>query len=80
MKSNTVPSYYFSAYPLKALKLPGAEMEVYNKQSEKSTLKVKSNLRVVPMSRPYKEFKKNDKVSSELKIQHQDIGWFNHYE
>ena len=80
MKSNTVPSYYFSAYPLKALKLPGTEMEVYNKQSERSTLKVKTNLRVVPMTRPYKELKKNKKVNSDQKIENQDIGWFNHYE
>lgn len=80
MKSSTVPSYYFSAYPLKALKLPGTEMEVYNKQSEKSTLKVKSNLRVVPMNRPYKELMKNTKVNSEQKIDNQDVSWFNHYE
>lgn len=80
MKSNTVPSYYFSAYPLKALKLPGTEMEVYHRQSERSTLKVKNNLRVVPMSRPYRELKKNNKANSELKIDSQDLGWFNHYE
>ena len=79
MKSSTVPSYYFSAYPLKALKLPGAEMEVYNKQSEKSTLKVKNNLRAVPANKPYKELKKN-RVNSDQKINNQDIGWFNHYE
>ena len=80
MKSSIVPSYYFSAYPLKALKLPGTEMEVYNKQSERSTLKVKNNLRVVPIARPYKELKKNNKVNPEQKIDNQDIGWFNHYE
>ena len=80
MKSSTVPSYYFSAYPLKALKLPGTEMEVYNKQSERSTLIVKNNLRVVPMTRSSRDFKKNNKVNPEQKIDNQDIGWFNHYE
>ena len=80
MKSSTVPSYYFSAYPLKALKLPGTEMEVYNKQSERSTLKVKNNLRVVPMTRFSRDLKKNNKVNQEQKIDNQDIGWFNHYE
>ena len=80
MKSSTVPSYYFSAYPLKALKLPGTEMEVYNKQSEKSTLKVKSNLRVVPMTKSYKQLRKNNKENPEQKIDKMDIGWFNHYE
>ena len=79
MKSSTVPSYYFSAYPLKALKLPGTEMEIYNKQSERSTLKVKNNLRVVPMTRNHKELRKN-KVTPEQKIDNQDIGWYNHYE
>jgi hypothetical protein len=80
MKSSTVPSYYFSAYPLKALKLPGKEMEVYNKQSEKSTLRVKNNLRVAPMTRSYKQLRKNNKENPEQKINKQDIGWFNHYE
>ena len=54
-------------------------MEVYNKQSEKSTLKVKNNLRLVPLNRPYKELKKI-RGNSEQKIDNQDISWFNHYE
>jgi hypothetical protein len=55
-------------------------MEVYNKQSERSTLIVKNNLRVVPMTRSSRDLKKNNKVNPEQKIDNQDIGWFNHYE
>ncbi len=67
MKSNAVPSFYFSAYPLKALPAGAAEAI----KSEDSKIVVKSKLRVLPMVNPYTRMPNDGET---------DPSWFNHYE
>jgi hypothetical protein len=83
MKSNAVPSFYFSAYPLKALKLPADEMEAYNQLSKKSILKVNTNLRVLPMTNPSKGVRKmHSKIPKKpgQNSEPQGLEWYNNYE
>jgi hypothetical protein len=82
MKSNAVPSFYFSAYPLRALKLPADEMEAYNKLSKKSVLKVNTNLRVLPMTKPSKVRKMHSKIPKKpgQNSEPQGLEWYNNYE
>jgi hypothetical protein len=72
MKSNAVPSYQSSAYPLKALKLNSREENEYVDSSKQSLLKVASSFKVLPMVNPYPGQQKKADV--------QDLDWFNHYE
>ena len=81
MKSNAVPSFYFSAYPLRALKLPADEMEAYNQLSKKSILKVNTNLRVLPMTKPTKGVRKMHAKVPKKPGQHSEgLEWYNNYE
>lgn len=70
MKSNALPSFYFSAYPLKALNLQ--EEENLQSSSKNSLLKVRS-LRVLPMTNPYP-------LKSVEKVERPDNDWFGNYE
>lgn len=71
MKSNAVPSFQSSAYPLKSLKLDAEDEKTYIDSSSHSVLKVASSVKVLPMVNPYPDQKQ--KESSE-------VGWYNHYE
>ncbi|MEI9811011.1 MAG: hypothetical protein WDO16_25760 [Bacteroidota bacterium] len=87
MKSTARPSLYFSAYPLKAIKEPSAA----NKQPESPYLKAllsgksktSSQVRVLPMTNPYKkQFNpppfKGDKLPKDIELTEKD--WFKSYE
>jgi hypothetical protein len=87
MKNNlSQPAFYFSAYPLKALKQTSGE----DTTSEKSTLHISNNskaigrVRVHPMANPYKsETKATPRVKpSKLKEDtgENSNGWYGNYE
>jgi hypothetical protein len=85
MKSSAQSSLYFSAYPLKALKLPEAEQSSYLHISSKATDKKRFNSRlfVMPMADPYREEESNEAIertNHSDKIQSFDAEWFNNYE
>jgi hypothetical protein len=71
MKSNTVPSFQSSAYPLKALKLTAEDENTYIVSSRQSVLKVTSSVKVLPMVNPYPDQKQKESA---------EFGWYNHYE
>ena len=87
MKNNlSQPAFYFSAYPLKAMKQTSGE----DATSEKSTLHVTSKskafgrIRVHPMANPYKtETKATPRIKpSKLKEDtgENSNGWYGNYE
>lgn len=82
MESNAVPSFYFSAYPLKALKLPKEEMQAYIQPSPETIIRVNTNMKILPMIDPYKdkfELPEGSK-NQEPEQNADDPNWFNHYE
>jgi hypothetical protein len=79
MKSDLKTTPYFSAYPLKAIKAPGAAAENNNHQPSK---KVISRLRILPMVNPYPEKRvaSINKIKLRDDIPPPDANWFNNYE
>ena len=85
---NTIPqsTFYFSAYPLKALNLSEAEkksyLHIYTK-SDKS-LKQSVNSKVLPLINPYPEHKIENAVEVKIKpvdkIEDRESEWFASYE
>ena len=87
MKNNlSQPAFYFSAYPLKALKTTSGE----DAASEKSTLHISNKskaigrVRVHPMANPYKS---ETKATPRIKTTHlkedtgeNSNGWYGNYE
>lgn len=85
MKSSAQSSLYFSAYPLKALKLPEAEQSSYLHINSKATDKKRFNSRllVMPMADPYREEENNESAvrkNNPDHIQSFDTEWYNNYE
>jgi hypothetical protein len=86
MKSSAQSSLYFSAYPLKALKLPESEESSYLHISSKGNDKKRFNNRlfVMPMADPYREDEKNEtaerKNNNPDHLQSFDTEWYNNYE
>jgi hypothetical protein len=85
MKSSAQSSLYFSAYPLKALKLPEAEESSYLHISSKGTDKKRFNNRlfVMPMADPYREEENNEptvRKNNPDQLQSFDTEWYNNYE
>ena len=78
MKSNARATPYFSAYPLKALKLPSKET---GNNTKISTTRVIGRSRVLPMINPYPEKRLSiNKIKLPANIQPADDNWFNNYE
>lgn len=85
---NTIPqsTFYFSAYPLKALNLSEVEkksyLHIYTK-SDKS-LKQSLNSKVFPLINPYPEHKIETEVEVKIKssdqIEDRERDWFASYE
>ena len=85
---NTIPqsTFYFSAYPLKALNLSEVEkksyLHIYTK-SDKS-LKLSTNSKVLPMINPYPEHIIENKIEVKIKpsdhIEDRERDWFASYE
>jgi len=77
MKSSLKTTPYFSAYPLKAIRLRSHSAE----QNNATPKKIISRLRVMPMINPYPEkimgIKKLKQADNNLPT---DINWFNSYE
>lgn len=79
-------TFYFSAYPLKALNLSEAEeksyLHIYSKQDKKIKLSV--NSKVFPMVNPYPEAKIEEPVVINNKptdqIEERESDWFGNYE
>jgi hypothetical protein len=85
MKSSAKSSLYFSAYPLKALKLPEAEQSSYLHISSKATDRKRFNSRlfVMPMADPYREEENNEpavRKNNPDHLQSFDTEWYNNYE
>lgn len=57
MKSNNQPNFYFSAYPLKALKLPETEKKSYLHiyKRENNSIKRPSHSKILPMTLAHHE-------------------------
>ncbi|MDP4263940.1 MAG: hypothetical protein Q8941_15540 [Bacteroidota bacterium] len=86
MKSIVKPSFYFSAYPLKAIKEPGAPdkqpQSPYLRALLSGKTKTGNRARVFPMINPYNErFKPSprpDKLAKDIGLTEKD--WFKNYE
>lgn len=74
MKKNSLPNFYFSAYPLKAIGMPVIET------SSPSLRQPKSFGKIFPMVDPYRKGKKASAIDLTRHMDKPDIGWFNHYE
>jgi hypothetical protein len=78
MKSNAQATPYFSAYPLKALRLSSPETVDHNKIQ---TSRVIGRSRILPMANPYAEKRISiNKIKLPANIQSADDNWFNNYE
>jgi hypothetical protein len=79
-------TFYFSAYPLKALNLSDAEKKSYLHIYSKSDKSTKRSLhsKILPMVNPYLEVKKEKIVEVKNKlndrIEEMDSDWFANYE
>jgi hypothetical protein len=85
MKSSVQSSLYFSAYPLKALKLPEEEESTYLHISSKGNDKKRFNNRlfVMPMADPYREEEYSEMEERKDNPDHLksfDTEWYNNYE
>lgn len=87
MKSTAKPSFYFSAYPLKAIKDSSSADKEPNSPYLRALLsgstKTSSRVRVFPMITPYKEQPKQlppvvDKLHRDIELTEKE--WFNNYE
>ena len=88
MKSSAQPKFYFSAYPLKAVKQTEEEKISYLHIQTNRNGKVKytGSLKVMPMVNPYSE-KEEAELSKKIKnqadpnrIEERDRDWFASYE
>ena len=88
MKSSAQPKFYFSAYPLKAIKQTDEEKVSYLHIETNRNGKVKytGSLKVMPMVNPYSE-KEEAQLSERIKnqsdpnkIEETDRDWFASYE
>ena len=87
MKSNANPSFYFSAYPLKAIKQASSSTETtsrYLKSILSGKTRSVNRVRVLPMVNPYKSIK-NYKPVTKPSPKSEDVklnegGWYNNYE
>lgn len=87
MKRNAKPCFYFSAYPLKAIKEPSSSDKQPDSPFLKTLLsgktKTSSRVRVFPMLNPYKgpvtpaPFEA-DKLPKDIELTEKD--WFKNYE
>lgn len=87
MKSNLPQStFYFSAYPLKALNLSEVEKKSYLHIYTKSDKCIKKpiNSKVLPMINPYQEHKIENAIVVKIKpsdhIEDRESDWFASYE
>lgn len=88
MKSSAQPKFYFSAYPLKAVKQTEEEKVSYLHIQTNRNGKVKytGSLKVMPMVNPYSEKEEtqlSEKIknqSNQNKIEERDSDWFASYE
>ena len=86
MKSIVKPSFYFSAYPLKAVKGSSSDnspSSPYLKALLSGKTKTSSRVRVFPMTNPYnKQFKpvppEPGKLPKDIELTEKD--WFKNYE
>jgi hypothetical protein len=86
MKSIVKPSFYFSAYPLKAIKEPSSGNETsspYLKTLLTGKTKTRSRPRVFPMINPYNNQLKpapfeTEKLPNDIELTEKN--WFNNYE
>ncbi len=84
MKSSQ-PSFYFSAYPLKAINDPSAssasQQTPYLRAVLSGKTKASSKIRVFPMVNPYTKTKVQHKpVKPARQVDASGDEWFNHYE
>ena len=84
MKSNAQSTFYFSAYPLKALKLQDTELAAYNDR-RKSPIHIKSpgKIRVLPMTNPYRLEDFENSIPENVnahEVGKKDVSWFMNYE
>lgn len=79
-------TFYFSAYPLKALNLSEAEKKSYLHVYTKSDKSIKRpvNSKILPMVNPYPELKKENRINkiekSKDQIEERENDWFANYE
>jgi len=88
MKSSAQSNFYFSAYPLKALKednssKPSNEPSPYLKAILSGKTRTLSRVRVFPLINPYRkssipEQKNTSKLPNDIELTEKD--WFNNYE
>jgi hypothetical protein len=81
MKSNAQPSFYFSAYPLKAVSRDNSanDQSPYLKAILSAKTNTASRVRVFAMINPYKEI--NARVMPVAgKLVSEETDWFNNYE
>lgn len=88
MKSNSQPSLYFSAYPLKALNQetsakPSNGQSPFLKAILSGKTRTMSRVRVFPLTNPYKQSTvliavKNSKLPNDIELTEKE--WFNNYE
>ena len=86
MNSIAKPSFYFSAYPLKSIKVSSPDKETaspYLKALLSGKTKTSSRVRVFPMTNPNtKQFKPvpfdTEKLPKDIELTEKD--WFNNYE
>lgn len=87
MKNNIKPSFYYSAYPLKAIEQAVVAAKNGKPSSKLKALlsdniKPKSRLRVYPMANPYKSMLKalTPRFKKAKDIEPDGKDWFNNYE
>jgi hypothetical protein len=88
MKSNDHPSFYFSAYPLKALTneasaKPSSNQSPYLKAILSGKTRTLSRVRVFPMINPYRKSSipvilETSKLPKDIELTEKE--WFNNYE
>jgi len=88
MKSNSQPSLYFSAYPLKALNQetsakPSNSHSPFLKAILSGKTRTMSRVRVLPMVNPYRQTTapgttKESKLPKDIELTEKE--WFNNYE
>lgn len=84
MKSNAQSTFYFSAYPLRALSLTETEQELYDKRRS-GVIHIKSpgKIRVLPMTNPYRldDFESAVMPTTNLEeMERKDVSWYSNYE
>ena len=87
MKNNMKPSFYYSAYPLKAIEKAVAEAKNGEPSPRLKALlgndsKPTTRIRVHPMTNPYKSVLNalRPRTKKAKDIEPDEKGWFRHYE